>query len=266
MLGTHDSLAGGHPDRHGRAGICGQGLGSPPGCLQGQGIGRVGCDLAATNGGDDLARVDGRDRCVRCQGDERSQGEHLEVIRQRREQEVFGSSDVRERCRGRGHEPVGAITPHHLGRGEPIGAPSEDLQEQCGQIRPGQPLGQQVQQFRSTGLGQYSSQRRIGRVFIARHGAPVSPGRHRRDHRFPRIAAGSTMDERDEAGTVDGPPTDLGRLDELEHHRQTGGAGAGAFGEPARYLPHMERVALLSSLAARGTDIVPRRLTELDVP
>ncbi|GED83205.1 hypothetical protein TNCT6_02900 [Streptomyces sp. 6-11-2] len=43
--------------------------------------------------------------------------------------------------------------------------------------------------------------------------------------------AGSGPDEGDEVGCVHGPPPGLGGLDELENHRQGGGAGAGAAGD-----------------------------------
>ncbi|WP_158585453.1 hypothetical protein [Kitasatospora sp. SolWspMP-SS2h] len=49
-------------------------------------------------------------------------------------------------------------------------------------------------------------------------------------HQGSALEAGPGADEWDEVGAIDGSPTDLSRLDELEHHRQ-------AKGMPSAFLP-----------------------------
>src|SRR5438552_16663016 len=48
---------------------------------------------------------------------------------------------------------------------------------------------------------------------------------------LPVLECRGGTDQRDEVGWVDGPPPGLCWFDELERHRGTGGAGAGALGD-----------------------------------
>jgi hypothetical protein len=49
---------------------------------------------------------------------------------------------------------------------------------------------------------------------------------------FPFLEARAGTDEGDEVRGVHGTPSSLGGLDELERHRDSGGAGAGSLGDP----------------------------------
>ena len=57
-------------------------------------------------------------------------------------------------------------------------------------------------------------------------------------------------DERDEVWCVDGTPPGLGGLDELERHRDPGGAGAGSLGDPLPQ-PHGGEGGLEALLSSR---------------
>ncbi|MBS2536484.1 hypothetical protein KGQ20_27355 [Catenulispora sp. NF23] len=66
--------------------------------------------------------------------------------------------------RGRCREPVRAVAAHHVRRGELVGAAPEHLQQQRGQIRAGQLIGQQVEQLRSARSARFRqdpAQRRV---------------------------------------------------------------------------------------------------------
>ncbi|MGA5759928.1 hypothetical protein [Nonomuraea bangladeshensis] len=149
VLGPHDPLHGGQPHRLGPA----RGAAADR-RLQGEGVGGVGGDLAVPDGRDHLVLVDGGEGRARAEGRDRRQHDGLEAGRERRQRGVLGPPQVTETDRAGRGEAVVAVATQHVGGRERAGSAPHDLQQQRGEVRPGQPFGQDVEDLGSARLPQ----------------------------------------------------------------------------------------------------------------
>jgi len=161
-LCARDPLARCDPDRLGRARIQPQQLSPSRRRFKGQAIGRIGGNLAAADRRDHVARIDAARGRVSAKRQHGRQGEHVEARWERAEHRALCPAQPRRVHLSRSDEPVGAVTPHDIGRTEPLGPAAEHLEQERGQISTGQIVSQHPKQLGAAGRAGDPAQRLPG--------------------------------------------------------------------------------------------------------